>query len=380
MPSEADSNESHAPLSNRGARQIVQLVVILIGLWWLVRSLRSVLLLFALVFLVAMVLNPLVVWLQKRRVRRGVSVALILIGVLGAAVLIGMFAIPPLLNELQDLIKRAPGAWQSIRSGLENVARRYPSFRSVIPQADEIASAVGAKAGDFANVLLKSTIGFVGGVFSAVLALLLLIFVLANPRPLVLGYLAMVPTKTRPAARRTLERFMRQVSGWARGVLINGAITGVTTGTLLWLIGVQPALVFGAFTFLGELLPTVGPVIMAFPILFVALSLGMTKFWLALAVILFVQQVETTVLVPYVFGRELQLNPVMILFFTLATASLFGIIGAILALPCAALVQILIDEFYLRPRRLNYNALEKDAGRIVAGERASSSGEFLGEA
>lgn len=376
MAREVEATESRTPLSNRGARQLIQFVLVLILLCWLALSLRPVLLLFAIVLLVAMVLNPLVSWLQRKGVRRGVSVALIIIGVLGLTVAIAAFAIPPLLSELQGLVKRAPGAWLSIRTGLENVARRYPSFRSIIPQADEIASAVGAKAGDVANVLLKSTIGFVGGVLDVVFGLLLLIFILIRPQPLVLGYLALMPRKVRPAAQRTLQRFMHQVSGWARGVVINGAITGITTGLLLWLVGVQPALMFGVLTFLGEFLPTIGPVIMAFPILFVALSLGATKFWLALAVILFVQQVETTVLVPYVFGREMQLNSVVILFFTLAMGSLLGLIGAVLAVPAAALVQILIDEFYLRPRRINYAALETESERIVAGERAPPQHDF----
>jgi hypothetical protein len=82
------------------------------------------------------------------------------------------------------------------------------------------------------------------------------------------------------------------------------------------------------------------------PILLVALSMGATKFWLALGVILLVYQVELNVLVPGVLGKEMRLHPVNILFFTLATAELFGLLGVFLAVPAAALVQIVIDEFY----------------------------------
>ncbi len=108
--------------------------------------------------------------------------------------------------------------------------------------------------------------------------------------------------------------------------------------------------------------------LVAFPVLFVALSISLTKFWLALAAVLFVQQVESNVLVPLILGREMQLNAVAILFFTLAMALLFGLPGAVLALPAAALTQIVIEEFYLRPRQINYSVLQRDADRIVRGE------------
>jgi predicted PurR-regulated permease PerM len=192
---------------------------------------------------------------------------------------------------------------------------------------------------------------------------------LANPRPLVAAYLALTPDRYRGQARRTLQRLMRQMTAWARGVAINGLITGLSIGIMLWLIGVQPALIFGVFGFLGEFLPNIGAFLVSIPILLVALSMGATKFWLALLVIVVVYQVELNLLVPGVLGKEMRLHPVNILFFTLATAELFGLLGVFIAVPAAALVQIVIDEFYLQPRRPDYVALDREAAAIVEGER-----------
>jgi len=191
---------------------------------------------------------------------------------------------------------------------------------------------------------------------------------LANPRPLVTAYLALTPDRYREQAHRTLARLMGQMIAWARGVAINGAITGVSIGGLLWLIGVQPALIFGVFAFLGEFLPTIGAFLVSIPILLVALSMGATKFWLALAVIVLVYQIELNVLVPGVLGKEMQLHPVNILFFTLATVAMFGLLGVFLAVPAAALVHIVIDEFYLRPRKPDYAALDREAAALVEGK------------
>jgi predicted PurR-regulated permease PerM len=365
----SDQEDQRAPLSYHDAWRIVCLVFLLIILWVILRALQDVILLFALVFLLAMVLNPIVLWLERRRVPRFVSVILIMLALITVTTTIVVFAIPPLARQTQELVRNAPATWQGIRTRIESVTRNYPAVREALPKTDEIASKAGAAAGTVGNILLRSTLGLVGGAASFVFAVLLLVFVLANPRPLVAGYLALAPDRYREQAHHTLARLMRQMTAWARGVAINGVITGLSIGVLLWLIGVQPALIFGVFAFLGEFLPNIGAFLVAIPILLVALSLGATKFWLALGVIVLVYQVELNVLVPGVLGKEMRLHPVNILFFTLATAAMFGLLGVFLAVPAAALVQIVIDEFYLQPRKPDYAALDKEAAALVEGKK-----------
>jgi predicted PurR-regulated permease PerM len=363
-----DHENQHAPLSYHGAWRIVWLVFLLVIIWLILRSLEPVILLFALVFLLAMVLNPIVVWLHKFHIPRFVSVILLVLALIAIVGTILLFAIPPLAKQTQELIHSAPGVWQNIRTRIESLTENYPAVREALPGTDEIAGKAGAAAGTVGSILLKSTIGLVGGVASVVFAVLLLVFVLAKPRPLVTAYLALVPDRYRDQAHRTLARLMGQMIAWARGVAINGVITGFSIGTLLWLIGVQPALIFGVFAFLGEFLPTIGAFLVSIPILLVALSMGVTKFWLALAVIVLVYQIELNVLVPGVLGKEMRLHPVNILFFTLATATMFGLFGVFLAVPAAALVHIVIDEFYLRPRQPDYAALDREAAALVEGK------------
>ena len=366
---ESDQEDQNAPLSYYGARRIVWLVFLLVIVWLILRALQDVILLFALVFLLAMVLNPIVVSLEKRRVPRFVSVILLMLALIAITATIVVFAIPPLARQTQELVRSTPTVWQGIRARIESVTLNYPTIREALPRTDEIAGKVGGAAGTVGNILLRSTLGLVGGVASFVLTVLLLVFVLASPRPLVAAYLALAPDRYRAQAHRTLARLMRQMTAWARGVVINGVITGLSIGVLLWLIGVQPALIFGVFAFLGEFLPNIGAFLVAIPILLVALSLGATKFWLALGVIVLVYQVELNVLVPGVLGKEMRLHPVNILFFTLATATLFGLLGVFLAVPAAALVQILIDEFYLQPRKPDFAALDREAAALVDGKK-----------
>ena len=369
LMNESEHEDQHAPLSYHGAWRIVWLIFLLIIIVLILRALEAVILLFALVFLLAMVLNPIVVWLEKHHIPRFAGVLLVMVALIAVTTTIILFAIPPLSRQTQELVRSAPSVWQGIRVRIESLTQNYPEVREALPRTDEIAGKAGAAAGTLGNFLLRSIIGLVGGVASFVFAILLLVFVLISPRPLVAAYLALAPQRCREQAHRTLARLMRQMIAWARGVAINGIITGLSIGVLLWLIGVQPALIFGVFGFLGEFLPTVGAFLVSIPILLVALSMGATKFWLALGVIVVVYQVELNVLVPGVLGKEMRLHPVNILFFTLATAELFGLLGVFLAVPAAALVQIVIDEFYLQPRKLDYAQLDSEAAALVEGKK-----------
>jgi predicted PurR-regulated permease PerM len=109
------------------------------------------------------------------------------------------------------------------------------------------------------------------------------------------------------------------------------------------------------------------------PALFVALGTSPQTAGMALIAILFVQQVESNVLVPFIMGKSMELHPVAIVFFALAMGSLFGVVGAVLAVPTAALVRILLDEFYLRPRRAELAGVQDEANQIICGTGAENT-------
>src|SRR2546430_16582714 len=143
---EPDHENQHAPLRYHGARRIVWLVFFLFAAWLILRALEPIILLFALVFLLAMVLNPIVVWLQKHHIPRFVSVILLMLALVAVTTTIIVFAIPPLTRQTQELVRSAPSMWQGIRSRIESVTQSYPEVREALPRTDEIARKAGAAA------------------------------------------------------------------------------------------------------------------------------------------------------------------------------------------------------------------------------------------
>lgn len=359
------------PLSYGDLRRFLLLVAGLILTALVVQAVAPTLLLFSVVFLLAMVLNPLVVWLEKRKIKRGLAVAIVVLGLL--LILGGVVAlvVPPLVEQGQQLVNRAPDLAKGIRKQADDLAQSYPQLKGLTSQFDVLPKEVAQRAQQVGGSALKYAGGviggLVGGVFLGLLSVLLLVFTLSNPQPLVAGFLRAVPPRHREASRRALARMLQQMTAWGKATLINGLLTGVSTGVLMHFIGVQPALVFGILAFFGEFVPNIGPVVTSAPALFVALSYGPTTAAYALAAILFVQQVESNVLVPFVMGKQLELHPVSIVFSALVMGSLFGITGAIIAVPAAVLVKILFEEFYARPHENQNTQLEAQAEAIVKG-------------
>ena len=333
----------------------------------LVASLGKIVMLFVVVFFLASILNPIVVWFTKRKIPRGGAVVIVMLGLIGTLVGVGFLVVPPIVEQSSVLVKQSDNYSRSIANQLQVVLDRFPQLAAVLPdkveEADDLKDVGQALSPQFEKLVrsnsrnlttfaLSAVQATAGAVITFLLALLLTTFVLLNPAPLVSGFLCAVPARYRDAAGRSIGRIEGQMLAWIRATLINGLITGISTGLLLYFIGVKPALVFGALAFFGEFIPNIGPFIAAVPALFVAAGMGGQTFLLTGAAILFVQQVESNLLVPFIMGKQLELHPFSIIFFALAFGALFGLAGAILAVPAAAVVKVLFDEFYLQPNRV----------------------------
>ena len=332
-------------------------------------AIKETLLLFAIAFLLAMVLNPAVVLLERRGLKRSVAVVLLIIVLLAILTVGALLVVPPFFEQLQQLIEQVPGEWSRLYEQIQGWIKTYPALQQALPnRAGDMLNTVTTQVGGIANFLLRSTLNLANGLLVALLCFLVVIFTLIEPEPITIAYLELVPSRYREPAYRSLARMMQQVSAWARGIVINGIVTGASTGILLALVGVQPAFLFGVLAFLGEFVPIIGPVIVAIPALFVAASMGIGKLVLALLSVLFVQQVETNLLVPFIMGRQMKLHAVTIIFFTFAMSSLFGFLGLILVVPTAALVKIVISEFYLRPRGIRPESVAPQAHELASGQ------------
>ena len=305
------------------------------------------LLLFFVAFLLAVALNIPVRALERRaRIPRPVSVAGVAFALLGALVAAGAFALPPLAKQAEALARRAPREAERLQSRADALLRPYPALRRTLARA----STAGGGSGGLLRRAGRFTLGVLSAPLALLAALVIALYAVAAPRPLLRGLLDAVPPRARPRAERAASRIVAQLEAWVRATLLLMLLVGTATGLGLWALGVPNPVLFGLLAGLGEAVPTVGPIVSALPPIAVTLADDPTKaLWVAL-LFLAVQQVENALLVPLVLGKAVRLHPVSILLAVVLLGALVGILGALLAVPVALIVKALWDEFYLQPR------------------------------
>ena len=389
----ANSPRRPRPLSYEDLRRFLFLLLGLALTALLIRAISDILILFTVVFFLAMVLNPIVSWLEKRGLRRGLSVLLVMLGLVGTIVGLGFLVVPPLVEQVSGLVSKAPTYSEGIERQMKGLIERFPALQGALPaeykgkNLENFGETIGKKVApqllafaknmgpNVGNRVLALSTALVGGLFTFVIALLMLAFILGNPQPLISGFLGVVPHRHRDTAGRCLARIENQMLAWMRATLINGILTGASTFALLYFIGLPSAIVFGVLSFFGEFVPNIGPIVASAPALFVAAGLGTNKLLWTGAAILFVQQVESNLLVPFVMGKQMELHPVTIVFFALAMGAVFGVAGAILAVPLAAITKVLVDEFIYKPNAVPLDELDKQAAILVSERRWSDPTE-----
>jgi predicted PurR-regulated permease PerM len=317
-----------------------------IALVWTLYQVRDTLLLIYVAGLIAVGLSPLVDYLEKQRLTSRVRLprwAAILSVYVVLFIIIGLFIMlmaPPLASQARDLFNAAPD--------LVSRAQQWLIQQGVLGREITIGEAVrqGAPAAgtDAVGTVLAAIWGFVGGVFGVVTILIVAFYLLVDADGIVGMMVRLFPRQERGRARDAFRRAGEKVSAWMAGQLLLGAIIGTTAAIGLWILNVPFFYVLALIAGIGELIPIVGPVLAAIPAVVVAFSVSPATA-LGVAVFYFLQQqVENHVLVPKIMSRQVGISPVLVIMALLIGGSLLGLVGAILAVPTAAILQVLLQE------------------------------------
>lgn len=350
----------------REMRQVVFLVAGLILAYQLAGPISAVLLLFLMVFILAAVLNPVAAWLQSRGIPRMVSAIGLVVGLLALLALLLWLALPPVMKEVSGATQRLGSLREGATRSYAGLLDRYPGLKEQLPAPQEVVGALTPRVGALLGRLGGYAAGLVTGVVSVLILLLLVIYTVGQPEPLVAGLLVAVPEAHREKADRILRRCMEQLKQWALGSMLLGLIVGLCSGIGLYFLGVPYSLVFGIIAGVGELLPAIGPILSSVPPIVVALTIDpMLALYVAVFYIV-LQQVENNVLVPLVLGGTLNLHPTSVIFALLVMNALLGLVGALLAVPVAVIVKVVWEELYLKPKLNDRGTVEAEANSIVA--------------
>jgi predicted PurR-regulated permease PerM len=326
---------------------IAVLVVTAVVLWAAYLA-RGVLLLIYISALLAIGFSPMVRLLErqrllraeKRRVPRWAAILTLYLVIVGAIAGVVAAVLPPLTAQTRDLWKALPELFEKVQSWLLRVGilDRPLTLRDVVERAP------GSGTADAAGAVAAALFGVVGGAFGLLTILILTFYFLIDAESLFEAFLRLFPRDRRRRIADASRQITVKVSAWLMGQLLLATIIGITAAIGLGLMRVPYFYVLALIAGIGEMIPIVGPVLAAVPAVLVALAVSPQ---LALAVGIFFiaqQQFENHVLVPKVMERQVGLSAVFVIVALLIGGSLLGIMGAILAVPTAAILQVMLQE------------------------------------
>jgi predicted PurR-regulated permease PerM len=317
-----------------------------IVLMWMLYHVRGALLLIYVAAVVAIGLSPLVSAIERRedaltrhRVPRWLAILTIYLLILGTLVAIGMLVMPPLAKQMRELWTALPELLHRGQQWLidRGLLSRELSVREAVERAP-----VGG--GDAVGTVVDALWGLIGGIAGLVTILILAFYFLVEAETLVNTFVRLFPRGKRRRVDDACRRVTAKVSAWLGGQLFLGGIIGASAALGLWLMGVPYFYVLALKAAVGEMIPIVGPLLAAIPAIAVAfsvspgLALGVTIFFVAQ------QQLENHVLVPRVMARQVGVSAVVVVIALLIGGSLLGVVGAILAVPTAAILHVLLQE------------------------------------
>jgi predicted PurR-regulated permease PerM len=334
--------------SSRVVLRTVLIVVTVVLALYVIYLLRQPLTWIVIAGFLALALSAPVTILSKR-MPRGLAIALVYFVLILVPVTIGAALIPTLIGEAEELVNNAPQYALDLQEFVRDNERlnELEQEYDITGRIQEEAQTLPARFGDAAGVLGDIGSGLVSSVFALVTILILSVFMLGGGPRWRRAFLEQQQDPDRAAfLDRSGDRIARAVSGYVAGVLVQATIAGVTAWIVLSILGVPFAGALGLLIALFDLIPlvgaTIGAVIVGVITLFVDFPTA-TIVWAIYSIIY--QQVENTVIQPQIQNRAVEIQPFLVLVSVLFASSLFGVLGALLAIPVAASISVVWREY-----------------------------------
>ena len=342
-------------------RQIIRVVVrsflaiaLLMLIGWFAWTVRSVLVLILLAVVLATGLGPVVDVLTganpprtRFRMARSVATLLIYLVLILALTLLVVGFVPAVANQAESLVVDLPIYYSQLLDTARYLGQTYPFLANLDQQLsaslNEIAGNASAIFGRAGSVL--RLIGTLLSGLLSIIFLLVLTYYLIQEGDRVRGWLIwLLPEDSRALASSVAVRAQARIGSWLVGQFALSLIIGSMSFVGLSIIGVPYALLLAAIAAIGEVIPIIGPIIAAVPAIIIALFVSPLTGLLTLGLAILVQQLENNLIVPQVMRRAVDLSPVVVLAAIMIGSEALGVVGAILALPVAATISIVVDE------------------------------------
>jgi predicted PurR-regulated permease PerM len=321
-------------------------------------SVLNILILVLIAAVLAIGLDPAVRRLVATGMRRGVAVALIFLAFAVFVFLFGLLVVPPLAHQVTGLADDIPAYSRDLSARHDWIGSYFREHDVTASVKTFIETLPERIRGSFHTIL--GVAGRVGSLLFNIVTVAILTIYFMLSLPSMRSTIALVfPTSRRDRAARVIDQSLEKIGGYVYGNVVTSLVCGVVALIALLVLGVRFAVPLALWAGLADLIPAVGSYLGAVPAIIVAFFVSPLRGLITLGYFIGYQQFENYVLVPRVMKNAVNLSPAAVIISTLIGGSLFGFAGALLALPVAATVKVVIVETWLRDRGRRGDQLAK---------------------
>lgn len=342
-----DGTSSHSPMSDRSSSRIIRYRVgwrtwlglgitlfVALGLLRFVGSLIGPLAILFLAVSLAAALEPAVAWIAQWT-PRVVSVIIVYAVIFLIFVGLGVLVTPSLLSQVEELRAALPESWSALENQLEQAG-----FAQFLPSAGDIVTSVGSLGSSLIRVPM--TVFDLGT--NLVLVVFLSLYALIAGPAAGRFFFSLVPESHRDKTEDTVTNMLEGMGGYIRGVLITAVVIGILAYVGLTIIGAPYPIVLAVIAGLLEVVPVLGTTISTILLTLIGFTASTTVGLLTFAYMAGVQLIEGNVLFPNIIGRQTHTSPLLSMFAFFAGLSIGGIIGALIGVPLAIAIRVLLLE------------------------------------
>lgn len=295
-------------------------------LLWILVHILDIILLFFVAFILMSALNPLVERLRRWKVPKILAVLVVFLLTLGGIIGLLTAGLSPLVSQTSNLVQRLG---ETINSLLQT---------NIVDQ-----SVIQQEVSKFSAQVVSITLDVFKNLISWVSVLVVTIYMLFD-REKMENYVTSFFGERQDKVKSLLRKIEDKLGAWLHGQLLLSAVVGILVYIGLVILGVEFALPLAIIAGLLEVVPVIGPIISAIPAILVGLTVSPLFAVLIGGLYLAVQQIENQIIVPQVMKRAVGLNPLLVILAVSVGGRLLGIAGALLAVPIAVVIQLIIQE------------------------------------
>jgi len=327
-------------------------VFVAYGLYRMLGQLTEVITLLIVSFFLTLTLNPLVEALNKRRMRRPMSVAIVFAGLVAAFTALGFLVVPPVAQQGGLLADNAPKYLDDLLANqfIQDFDSQYHVLDKIQGEFQKLITDGNFMSGVFGGVLGASK-ALASGFFAVLTVLVLTLYFLSTLPKVKDAAYGMVPSSRRPRFMSLSEEIMRRVGSYAIGQVAVATINAVCSWIMMSIVGIRYAAVLAVVVGVLGLIPMVGATLGAAVVCLVALFDDPQKAVIALVYYVVYQQVENYVVAPKIMQRTISVPGALTVVAALIGATLAGVLGALLAMPVAAGLLLIYEEVVLPRQR-----------------------------